>query len=73
MFGSRLRVRRGCNLRALSRGRISREKLTWTLDEVPPAGPGCQAARIPADSMISHGNEQEADVHALNYMTLRPG
>lgn len=62
-----------CDLRVLSRGKISSEKLTWTLDEVPPAGPGCQAGRILVDSMISHGNEQEADMHALNYMTLRPG
>ena len=43
------------------------------LDKVPPAGPGCQAGRILVDSMISHGNEREADIHALNYMTLRPG
>lgn len=49
------------------------EKLTWTLDKVPPAGPGCQAGRILEDSMISHGNEHKADIHALNYMTLRPG
>lgn len=62
-----------CDLRVLSGGKISSEKLTWTLDEVPPAGPGCQAGRILVDSMISHGNEQEADMHALNYMTLRPG
>lgn len=48
------------------------EKLTRTLDKVPPAGPGCQAGRILVDSMISHGNEREADLHALNYMTLRP-
>lgn len=48
------------------------EKSTRTLDKVPPAGPGCQAGRIPVDSMISHGNESGADVHALNYTTLRP-
>lgn len=36
------------------------EKLTWTLDKVPPAGPGCQAGRILEDSMISHGNEHKA-------------
>lgn len=27
---------------------------------------------MPADSMISHGNEKAADAHALSYMTLRP-
>lgn len=56
----------------LSRGKIFCEKSTWTLDKVPPAGPGCQAGRILVDSMISHGNERKADIHALNYMTLRP-
>lgn len=48
------------------------EKLTRTLDKVPPAGPGCQAGRILVDSTISHGNEHKADIHALNYTTLRP-
>lgn len=61
-----------CDFGLLSGGKISSEKSTWTLDEVPPAGPGCQAGRILVDSMISHGNEREADIHALNYMTLRP-
>lgn len=42
----------------LSRGKFPREKSTWTLDKVPPAGPGCQAGRILVDSMISHGNER---------------
>ncbi len=55
----------------LAEEKIFCEKSTRTLDEVPPAGPGCQAGRILVDSMISHGNESEADIHALNYMTLR--
>lgn len=41
------------------------EKSTWTLDKVPPAGPGCQAGRILVDSMISHGNESKVDVHGF--------
>lgn len=49
------------------------EKWTWTLDKVPPAGPWCQAGRILVDTVISHGNEREADIHALKYVTLRPG
>lgn len=34
--------------------------------------PGARRGRILADSMISHGNECKADIHALNNMTLRP-
>lgn len=61
-----------CDFGLLSGGNFFREKSTRTLDKVPPAGPGCQAGRILVDSMISHGNERQADIHALNYMTLRP-